>query len=140
MELDPQQVQQEVISQIVPVSLPTFVNLSTSINLPTLNIELFQPLTEFKKDIEDKKKLESSTRYISSIIVEICEKLLLIVEENKTMKYVHYFNELENNYVLKRVKDSLKEKFPYCIFELDSEKKFVSMEWNYGIALVNYTI
>jgi len=138
MELDPQQVQQEVISQTVPICSPTFVNLSTSISLPTLNIELFQPLTKFKKDIEDNQKLESSNRYISSIIVEICEKLLLIVEENKTMKYVHYFKELENNYVLKRVKDSLKEKFPYCTFELDSEKKFVSIEWNYGVALVNY--
>jgi hypothetical protein len=138
MELDPQQVQLEAIPQTVSLSLPTFINLSTSVNLPTLNIELFQPLTEFKKDIENTQKLESSNRYVSSIIIEICEKLLLVIEENKTMKYVHYFNELENNYVLKRVKDSLKEKFPYCIFELDSEKKFVSIEWNYGVALVSY--
>jgi len=139
MELDPQQIQQETISNTVSLSLPTFINLSTSVNLPTLNIELFQPLKEFKKDIESKQRLELSNRYISSILVEICEKLLLIVDENKTMKYVHYFNELENNYVLKRVKDSLKEKFPYCTFELDSEKKFVSIEWNYGVALVNYS-
>ena len=132
MELDPQQIQQEPIPHTVPLTLPILVNL------PTLNIELFQPLAEFKKDIENKQKLESSNRYVSSIIIEICEKLLLIIDENKTMKYIHYFNELENNYVLKRVKDSLKEKFPYCIFELDSEKKFVSIEWNYGVALVNY--
>lgn len=103
-------------------------------------IKLFQPYDNFKKDIQNIQKLESINRYISSIIVEICDKIQLIIEENKTMKYVHYFNELENNYVLKRVKDSLKEKMPYCTFELDSEKKFVSIEWNYGVSLINYQI
>jgi hypothetical protein len=32
--------------------------------------------------------------------------------------------------VLKVIKDELKVRFPGCVYELDSEKKFVSIDWS----------
>jgi len=80
----------------------------------------------FENDILQNKKTEETNRYISEIIVDIYEK---IYERSNEKKYKHYFNIYENNYVLKRIKDTLIEKCPYFNIELDAEHKFLLIDW-----------
>lgn len=77
------------------------------------------------------KNLESSKQYISSIIVEISSKIADILLKDPNMKiYKHQFNPLENNYVLKKVKDTLINQFPILQIELDGEYKFLIIDWS----------
>ena len=77
------------------------------------------------------KNLESSKQYISSILVEISTKIADILLKDSSIKiYKHQFNILENNYVLKRVKDSLINQFSNLKIELDGEHKFLIIDWS----------
>ena len=85
-----------------------------------MNIELSKKILEYKIS-------EESNIYINGIIIEICNEIL---KNSNTQKYKHQFNIFENNYVLKKVKDILLIKFPLFEIELDSEHKFLLIDWS----------
>lgn len=98
-------------------------------------LQLKEDSTELRKTILEERRREDSSIYISGILKNICDKVIDMLFDtinNKIteQKYVHYFDQLENNYVLKVIKDELKVRFPGCVYELDSEKKFVSIDWS----------
>ena len=77
------------------------------------------------------KNLESSKKYISGIIIEICCQISNILLNDPNLKiYKHQFNPLENNYVLKKLKDSLINQFSNLCIELDGEYKFLIIDWS----------
>lgn len=83
-----------------------------------MNIELSNKILEYKTSEEHK-------RYINGIIIEICNEIL---KNSNTQKYKHQFNIFENNYILKKVKDTLLSQFPSFIIELDAEHKFLLID------------
>lgn len=99
-------------------------------------LQLKEDSTELRNIILEERRRESASIYISGILKKICDDIIDMLFDtinNKTtnnQKYVYYFNQLENNYVLKVIKDELKVRFPGCVYELDSEKKFVSIDWS----------
>ena len=98
-------------------------------------LQLKEDTTKLTEMILEERRRESSSIYISGILKKICDDIIdmlfaTIDNKSKEQKYVYYFNELENNYVLKVIKDELKVRFPGCVYELDSEKKFVSIDWS----------
>ena len=98
-------------------------------------LQLKEDTTELTKMILEERRREDSSIYISGILKKICHDIIdmlfaTIENKSKEQKYVYYFNQLENNYVLKVVRDELKVRFPGCVYELDSEKKFVSIDWS----------
>jgi hypothetical protein len=98
-------------------------------------LQLKEDTTELTKMILEERRRESSSIYISGILKKICDDIIDILfatidNKSKEQKYVYYFSEFENNYVLKVIKDELKVRFPGCVYELDSEKKFVSIDWS----------
>jgi hypothetical protein len=82
---------------------------------------------ELSKKILEYKILEEHKRYINGIVIEICNEILKN-SNNKT--YKHNFNIFENNYVLKKVKDTLLLEFPSFEIELDAEHKFLLIDWS----------
>ena len=98
-------------------------------------LQLKEDTTELKKMILEERRRESASIYISGILKKMCDDIIdmlfaTIENKSKEQKYVYYFSAFENNYVLKVIKDELKVRFPGCIYELDSEKKFVSIDWS----------
>jgi hypothetical protein len=98
-------------------------------------LQLKEDTTELKKMILEERRRESASIYISGILKKMCDDIIdmlfaTIENKSKEQKYVYYFSPFENNYVLKVIKDELKVRFPGCIYELDSEKKFVSIDWS----------
>lgn len=91
-----------------------------------VELSLGNKIKTFENDILQNKKIEEINKYISGIIVDIYEK---IYERRNEKNYKHYFNIYENNYVLKRIKDTLIEKCPYFNIELDAEHKFLLIDW-----------
>ena len=84
-----------------------------------MNIELSKKILEYKIS-------EEHNRYINGIIIEICNEIL---KNSNTKKYKHQFNIFENNYILKKVKDTLLSQFALFEVELDAEHKFLLIDW-----------
>ena len=96
---------------------------------------MLQEGVELKKNSLRNKNMENSIRYARNIVENICEEILCSLpdfegDKKPPTKYVYKFDILENVYTLKVVRDALKSKFPDCVFELDAEHKFVSMDWS----------
>jgi hypothetical protein len=96
---------------------------------------MLQEGVELKKNSIRNKHTENSLRYARNIVEKICDEILELLPNSENdikpnTKYVYKFDILENVYTLKVVRDALKSKFPDCVFELDAEHKFVSMDWS----------
>ena len=83
-----------------------------------INIELSKKILEYKIS-------EESKRYINGIIIDICNEIL---KNSNKKTYKHQFDIFENNYVLKKVKDTLLSQFPLFEIELDAEHKFLLID------------
>jgi hypothetical protein len=82
---------------------------------------------ELSKKILEYKISEEHKRYINGIVIEICNEIL---KNSNNKIYKHNFNIFENNYVLKKVKDTLLLEFPSFEIELDAEHKFLLIDWS----------